>query len=391
MRLIASFNPSTYRLILYTLVIGGSFYLGALLYIPYFTDNTEIATVSLKKFRPQLEKIERKNLQIKADGQLITVQGQELKKWIEPYVRAYSGEEDLRLSFAQISKYLESLAPRLNTQPINAKLTFKDSRAQIFVPSSHGKNLNIQTSATILADAIIDNQTSANLVFDVVDPEITLEKINNLGINALLGGGESDYGKSSSARIHNIRIGLSKFNGIILKPGEEFSFNNWLGEVDEEAGYKSELVIKNGELVSEYGGGLCQVATTVFRAAILSGMEIEERKPHSFPVQYYNPQGFDATIYPGIVDLKFINSTSNHILIQTKLIGSKLLVEIYGTSGGKEIVIDGPYQYDQTPSGAMKAYFTRKIYKDDQLVEEERFNSVYNPPPPHPLERNPLE
>ena len=133
------------------------------------------------------------------------------------------------------------------------------------------------------------------------------------------------------------------------------------------------------------------MATTVFRSAILSGLEIKERKPHSFPVQYYNPQGFDATIYPGIVDLRFINNTESHALIQTRLIGSRLRVEVYGSNPGKEVAMEGPFQYDQKANGSMRAYFIRKIYTDGKLEKEERFDSVYKPPPPHPLERNPLE
>jgi len=383
------FSPYINRLIVYTLVIGGSFYFGTLVYIAYPDNDREIVSVSIKKFKPQLEKAGQKDLLIRADNQLLTIKGADLKKWVEVYVRDYTGEEDLRVSSAQISLYLESLAARLNTEPVNAKLTFKNNRAQIFVPPSKGRVLAIQESSMILTDAILENQASASLVFETKDPEITLDKINDLGINTMLGRGESDYGKSSAARIHNIKIGMSKFNGIILEPGEEFSFNRWLGEVDDKEGYQSELVIKSGELVSEYGGGLCQVATTMFRAAILGGMEIKERKPHSFPVQYYNPQGFDATIYPGVVDLKFINSTKSHVLIQTKLTGGRLSIELYGSSEGKRVEMEGPVQYDQKSDGSMKAYFIRKIYQGDELAEEKRFNSVYNPPPPH--ERNPLE
>ena len=227
------------------------------------------------------------------------------------------------------------------------------------------------------------------LIFDQIEPEITLDKINNLGITTLLGQGESDYGHSSQSRIHNIKVGMTKFNGVILKPGEKFSFNELLGEVDERNGYLAELVIKGGKLIYEYGGGLCQVATTVFRAAIMSGLDITERKPHSFPVQYYNPQGFDATIYPGVVDLKFINNTEAHILIQTKLVGSKLVIEIYGSKNEQKVEIKGPFQYDQKSNGSMKAYFIRKIYNGENLEQEERFDSIYKSPPPK--ERNPLE
>lgn len=384
-------TPKTIRLIKYTLVIGGSFYLGILIVSFPFRMQKEVNTVSLKEFASRLESAAQKDLIIHAKDFKITAKRTEIQQWIEPYIRNYSGKQDKRVSIALVGKYLESLAPRFEIEPIDAKFKFQNGKAEIFIPSVQGMELNINGSANIIAAAMIENKPSASLIFDTIEPDITLEKINNLGIKTFLGRGESDYGKSPVSRIHNIKIGMLKFNGIILKPGEEFSFNKFLGEVDGQNGYQAELVIKNGQLVREYGGGLCQVSTTIFRAAILSGLTVSERKPHSFPVQYYNPQGFDSTIYPGITDLKFVNNTPNHILIQTKVIGSKLTVEIYGSDDGREVKIEGPIQYDRRTNGAMKAYFIRKIHKNGELIKEERFDSIYKAPPASPLERNPLE
>lgn len=385
------FSQITIRSIAYTLVISGSFYLGIIIYPNFSANQTEIAVTSIKTFSPYLEQAAKKDFVLVAGSSRFVLKSDQIKKWLEPYIREYTGNQDIRPSSAMISNYVKTLAPSLNTQPVNAKLVFKDNKAQVFVPSANGKILNTGASLANISSAISEGKSSASLIFDNVAPEITLDKINDLGIETLLGRGESDYGKSSSARIHNIKIGMSKFNGTILKPGEEFSFNTLLGEVDASSNFKAELVIKNGQLVKEFGGGLCQVATTVFRGAIMAGLEIKERKPHSFPVQYYNPQGFDATIYPGVVDLRFLNNTDNHVLIQTKLSGSKLSVEIYGKGTGQEVQIEGPVQYAKQPSGAMKAYFIRKISKDGVTQKEERFDSVYKAPPPHPLEKNPLE
>jgi len=388
--MILALTKKTRRLIIYTLVLGGSFYLGIIFYSLYGIGfDKEINIQSIKEFRPRLELASKNTFKLRAEDATYLVKSPELKQWIEPYTRNYSGQDDLRLSSAKITDYLESLDPRLSIDPINAKFTFKNNRADVFIPSADGKKLNIPQSVALISSSILTNKSSVSLAFDIIAPAITLEKINNLGIKTLIGRGESDYGRSTSARIHNITIGMSKFNGVMLAPNEEFSFNKILGDVDEASGYQAELVIKNGQLVKEFGGGLCQVATTVFRSAILSGLDIIERKPHSFPVQYYNPQGFDATIYPGIVDLRFKNNTPGHILIQTRLIGSKLVVEIYGSKENTEVKMEGPVQYDIKSSGAMKAYFIRKIYTDGKVIDEERFDSTYNPPPPH--ERNPLE
>lgn len=382
-------SRGTIRIIQYALVIGGGFYLGLIAFSVYPHKKIEISKATIKEFGPSLEVAKKQGFTLFADSNKIAVKKEELSGWVEPYLRTYSGKNDIRISNLALTNYLESIASKFETEPINARIKLNNNKAELFIPSSSGYKLNADQSIANISTALLENIPSASLVFDKVEPEITLEKINNLGLNALLGLGTSDYGKSPPSRIHNIKIGMSKFNGIILKPGEEFSFNKLLGEVDETEDYQAELVIKNSKLEREYGGGLCQVSTTIFRSAVLAGLPITERKPHSFPVQYYNPQGFDSTIYPGVVDLKFVNDTPNHILIQTKVTGSKLSVEIYGTDDGRKVTMEGPVQYDQKSNGSMKAYFIRKIYQEDQLAKEERFNSVYKPPPPH--ERNPLE
>ena len=99
----------------------------------------------------------------------------------------------------------------------------------------------------------------------------------------------------------------------------------------------------------------------------------------------------DTTIYPGVTDLKFTNDTPAHILIQTKLVGSRLSVELYGSSDGRIVKLDGPYQYAKQSNGAMKAYFIRKITRNDQIVEDRRFDSIYHRLPESPLIKNPLE
>ncbi len=382
-------SNKTLRLIAYTLVISGSFYLGTIVFPIFLIYPQNNSAVTIRQFAPILESAGKKGLVLNADDSKVVVKNNEITKWIEPYVRAYSGQKDLRVSYQVLSIYLKSIAADYDMEPVNARFTFENNRAEIFVPAIKGHKLDIDGSAAIIAEAILENKASVSLVFNTVDPEITLDKINNLGIKSLLGKGQSDYGKSSASRINNIKVGLSKYNGLILKPGEEFSFNKYLGEVDEKNGYKPELVIKSGKLVKEYGGGLCQVATTVFRAAILSGLEIKERKPHSFAVHYYDPQGFDATIYPGTTDLRFVNNTNNHILIQTKLSGGRLTVDFYGSNEGVTVTMDKPVSYAMQPSGAMKAYFIRKIFRGGNLEKEERFDSVYKAPPPHPVETNP--
>jgi len=385
-------GPKEFRVLIYRLTMTGiiiliGFNFGSWFYL--YTVSAFNPKVPLKNFALILNTSTQKDLELDIGSDKIIINSNELKNWIEPYTRAYSGKKDLRVS-SKFNDYLVQLAAATNIEPVDAKFEFKgDNKAAIFSESVRGKKFNLTKSASAIINALKENRSSVQLTVDIIEPDITLEKVNNLGIKTLLGKGESDFHGSTNARIHNIKTGASKFNGTIIKPGEEFSFNDILGSVDGKTGYQPELVIKGGQTIPEYGGGLCQLSTTVFRAAILAGLPIIERRPHSFPVKYYNPQGFDATIYPGVSDLKFINNTEGHILLQTKIEGTELFVEFYGSSDERQVVMDGPYQYDKKTSGAMKAYFTRTISYPNGNKKDERFDSNYQPP--FAQARNPLE
>ena len=287
--------------------------------------------------------------------------------------------------------YLISLAPQINREPIDAKLTFKNGRVIVFALSQSGIRLEIEKNIPILFRGILNNQ---KIILEIkqIKPLITTESIDNLGIISFLGKGVSNFSGSPTSRVHNIKIATARFNGVLIEPEKEFSFNEILGEVGPEQGYEPELVIKKNKTIPEYGGGICQVSTTVFRAAVNSGLKVTERFAHAFPVKYYNPQGFDATIYPPSPDLKFINNTPANILLQAKIVGTELIFEIYGTDDSRKIKIDGPKQYDIKEDGSMKATLTQEVYdKDGNPMFKKTFYSNYKSPDLYPVERNPLE
>lgn len=309
------------------------------------------------------------------------------------YNRKYYNTESLAVNFDKLNDILISLAPAINENPTDAKLEFSEKEQKVveFALPQKGKSLNVGKSMSQIASVLAQGRLNAALAIDEIPPEITLDSIEKLGITTLLGKGESDFMGSSASRIHNIKTGAAKFHGTLLKQGEEFSFNSVLGEVDAKSGYKYELVIKNGKLIPEYGGGICQVSTTLFRAAIYAGLPIMERRGHSLPVRYYNPQGFDATVYPGVIDLKFRNNTANNILIQSRIDETKLTFEIYGSNDGRKVELTGPTILEQKSDGSMKTILARKITLPDASVKEEFFRSTYKSPSLFPLEKNPLE
>ena len=314
----------------------------------------------------------------------------------------------INLDKEKIEGYLlNTIAHQIDIPRQNAELTLKDGKVTLFKPSQNGRELDAKESSSKIADQILSTpnvpqnnentenestKTQIQLVIKERPAEITTESINDLGIRELLATGESDFKGSPKNRVHNIKVGAARFNGILIKPGEEFSFNKTLGPVDATTGYKPELVIKQNQTVPEYGGGLCQVATTTFRAAVFSGLEITKRYPHAYPVKYYGTPGFDATIYPPNPDLKFMNDTPGHILIQTRIVGTKLFFDFYGTSDGRTTEVIGPIVTKKGADGSAEAYLTQKVTRNDEIIIDKTFFSKYRSPLLYPVAtRNPLE
>ncbi|MCF7845955.1 MAG: VanW family protein [Candidatus Peribacteraceae bacterium] len=210
----------------------------------------------------------------------------------------------------------------------------------------------------------------------------------NAGIQELVGEAVTNYSGSPLNRQHNIRVAAARLNGKILEPEAEFSFIDALGPVTLSNGYRQELIIKEGDIIPEVGGGVCQVSTTFFRTALNTGLPITDQRPHSMKVTYYDPPGLDATIYPGSADLKFINDTGSPILIQTAVEGTSLRVNFFGTSDGRNVKLAGPFYPDGSPVtnlklAGLKMFWTRKVDKDGETKISETYNAAYRIMPAH--------
>jgi vancomycin resistance protein YoaR len=206
------------------------------------------------------------------------------------------------------------------------------------------------------------------------NPEVALDKTNDLGIKERIGFGESEYFHSIPGRIHNVALTASRINNTIVKPGEEFSFNNTLGDVSAATGFKPAYVIRNGKTELGDGGGVCQVSTTLFRALLNAGLPITKRHAHSYRVSYYelnSKPGVDATVYSGDVDLRFINDTGHYLLIHTEANSEKLYMntEIYGTSDGRTAQIVDHITWDARPAPPA-------LYVDDPTIPRGRLKQI---------------
>ncbi len=280
---------------------------------------------------------------------------------------------------AEVYQWLSNFKNEINSPLKEGKLVVENNRAKEFVAPTPGRNLDVYQSAQAVLANLEKGERKTELSVATVLPG-PLTDTSKLGIKELIGRGESKFAGSPNNRRINIAKGVEKMKGVIIAKGEEFSFNKYLGPVEAYAGFVPELVIKADGTVPELGGGLCQVSSTTFRAAMAAGLPITQRKNHSYAVQYYAPQGTDATIYPGVIDLKFMNDTPGSILVWPYLKDANTLIfEFYGTKDERKVTLGTPYQYDKKSDGSMKASWSRTVEKDGKKTSQ-TFNSIYQPP-----------
>jgi vancomycin resistance protein YoaR len=279
-----------------------------------------------------------------------------------------------------IYHYLDTIAQQLNVEVREPEITIdNNTKVTNFTEPQDGTRLDQHQSTISILTALESGELTAKLNVDTTKPTRSLSALNNLGINTLLARGESNFKGSPKNRRFNIAVGVEKMKGVLVAPGQEFSFNNNLGPVDGEHGFLPELVIKGNNTIPEFGGGLCQVSSTTFRAAMKAGVPITQRRNHAYAVQYYAPQGTDATIYPGVIDLKFINDTPGYILIWPYLKDKDNLVfDFYGTQDDRQVTVEKPIQFDRQTSGAMKASWQREVTKAGE-TRTDVFKSNYQP------------
>lgn len=139
----------------------------------------------------------------------------------------------------------------------------------------------------------------------------------------------TSYPASTDERKHNIKLAAAAIDGFFLDVGAEFSFNATVGERSQEKGYKQAKIICNGKFTDGVGGGVCQVSSTLYNAALLAGLKITEFHPHSLPVSYIAPS-FDAMVNSAGADLRFVNDTHNPVIIETSFDDAVLRVKIHG-------------------------------------------------------------
>lgn len=270
----------------------------------------------------------------------------------------------------------EEIAPQIDKEPIEARFVMKNGRVSEFQGQRDGLKLNAPATIAKIEPEFLTGTSTIEVAADEIKSGTKTEEINDYGIKEIIGTGHSNFAGSPKNRRHNIATGAAAINGLLIKPDEEFSLVKALGEVNAESGYLPELVIKGNKTIPEYGGGLCQIGTTLFRSAIESGLPITARHNHSYRVSYYEPAGMDAAVYDPWPDVKFINDTNNYILIQTSIEGDDIYFNFWGQKDDRVIEITDPVIYNVTKPPATKIIETLSLAPGEKKCTERAHNGA---------------
>lgn len=316
----------------------------------------------------------------------------------------FSKEDDvliMNLNDDKIKEYIEiNIAPEINQRSMLPKFSFKYGVIKNFEPGQEGRIIDSDLFIELFKKGILKE---IELAVDVLPfPKNVTEDVNDLGIREIVGKYSLGFEGSTEDRTLNIKNGSRSINGLLIAPGEEFSMLGSLGTIDGENGYQKEAVIIGDAIHYGFGGGLCHISTTLFRAVLESGLPVTMRQNHSYNMPYYQPAGTDATIYVPSPDFRFVNDMENYILIQSEVVGQELYIELWGAKDGRiiektepvvyNIVKPLPTKYTRTyslssgkvectyvPYNGADVYFDYTITYPDGIIKEKRFKSHYIP------------
>lgn len=365
-------------------------------------------TVTKTELQPLLDDAEtmlkRGPVTLKTSKADETIPTDELATWFVG--KRQNGNAILGFGSAAVDEFLADLAGRIDVAPVEGRYEYRDGALSELTAGQPGTELDqAATLAAMEAAYLRQSLTEAAAVMAERAPVFSPAAASGVSALQLLGTGHSNFSGSPNNRRHNIATGAAALHGLVIPPDQEFSLAAALGPIEKETGYLPELVIKGDKTVPEYGGGLCQIGTTTFRAAMGAALPVTERRNHSYSVGYYLENGLpgtDATIYPPHPDIRFLNDTGSYILIQVRTEGNDLYFDFYGKPDGrtaerttpriwdrvsppptKEIettdLAPGERKCTEKAHTGLKTEFTYTIHYPNGDTKEQAFQSTYKP------------
>ncbi len=291
----------------------------------------------------------RKPIKLTVETKTIALDNKLIAEWLN----VVSSTEGLVLGLDpdRVRATLETFLGKTVVLPKKDGLLVVDENNQLVTLETPQEGVQVNGYKTIqkLDEGWQAGSSTVPIVLDHLMPVMRGADAERLGVQDILGVGTSNFAGSPTNRRKNIALGAKKVNGSLIAPDATFSLLTTLGEIDEASGWFKELVIKQNKTEPEYGGGLCQIGTTAFRAALASGMPITQRANHSYRVPYYEPAGTDATIYDPAPDFRFKNDTGHWILITTLIKGDNVFFTFWGTDDERQILQTKARVYNIVP------------------------------------------
>lgn len=253
-------------------------------------------------------------------------------EWMENY--NFSKEEILKYLFPEISEIVKRLENIYNIQEIEDSVIVEENRCKLdFISGRKGKCVDRQDFFEQCFSQIKDGKNSLKIELKILDYKHG-KNIREMFIEKSCFS--TNFQSSSAERKNNIQIALKAIDGLVIEEGEVFSFNEITGKRIKEMGYMPAKIISQGTFALGYGGGVCQVSTTLYNACLLSGLEIIEANSHSLPVSYIEPS-FDAMVNSGSSDLRVRNNSGGKIIITTSSENDMCKIKIFGTKNKYKI------------------------------------------------------
>jgi vancomycin resistance protein YoaR len=316
------------------------------------------------------------------------------------------------LDTTTLTAFLDPIAAEVNHPPQNATVAWDDGLYAMKAGYA-GAEVDLAELARRVSSAATADRI-AELPVIYTPAAIDANNLAALGITTPLATGSSSFAGSSEARATNVHVAADRVSQALVPPGGVFSFNDVLGPIAPESGYVEGKVIAGNWYASDLGGGVCQVSTTVFRAALFAGFPFTEWHPHTFRLGFYEldgwPPGMDAAIYqPNTadeweLDLQFVNPTAAWLLLQTRFEGETLVAGLYGTPTGWEVAVSEPAigtpvpppkpierptpeltpgtrELAQEARPGVEVVVTRRVRRGEEIVSQDTFVSPYEPQP----------
>jgi vancomycin resistance protein YoaR len=282
---------------------------------------------------------------------------------------AAKGSLPLRIDRDKAAQALRAIKAHHDTSPINAYLDLEDRQIHDDRP---GQGLDVWASLPRLEAAVRQGAAKLPLVNVSVPAAVTKQTLGIEDISTVLGHHLTKFPVTDRDRNFNLKLAASKLNGVVLRPGEEWSFNTTVGERSEKEGYKIAHVITAGEMVDGLAGGTCQISTTLFGAAFFAGLDIVKTTNHSRP-SAYTPLGFDATVVWPNTDLKLKNPYDFPVVIHYRVANGEALVEILGKPRPYDKIVFERHVVESTPFSTEER-LDEEIPQDVTSIDQAGFN-----------------